>query len=224
MPKLIDLTGKRFGRLVVLERVENRVTENGSSTTMWRCRCDCGNIVDVHGGNLRSGHTRSCGCYNIDNIIERNTKHNHSSERLYQVWNSMIGRCYNKKYDKYKNYGHIGIKVCDEWKRDYMAFRKWAYLNGYDENAPFQRCTLDRINPHGDYCPENCRWVDFSVQANNKSTTIYITYNDETHSLLEWSKLLNINRGTLYCRIYIYNWSIERAFNTPVRVRSIKIS
>ena len=80
----------------------------------------------------------------------------------------MITRCYNDKVESYKNYGGRGIRVCDEWRNDYAAFREWALANGYDPNAERGKCTIDRINNDGNYCPENCRWVDMHVQRVNQ--------------------------------------------------------
>ena len=79
----------------------------------------------------------------------------------------MMQRCYNPKNDRYRWYGEIGTKVCDDWK-NFVAFQKWATSNGYDENAPRGKCTLDRINPFGNYEPSNCRWVTMTVQNKNK--------------------------------------------------------
>jgi hypothetical protein len=80
----------------------------------------------------------------------------------------MKNRCYNKNSPDYKNYGGRGIKICDEWLNDFTAFNKWAFENGYDENAPKLACTIDRINNDLGYSPENCRWVDIATQNRNK--------------------------------------------------------
>lgn len=93
-----------------------------------------------------------------------------STERLYHVWASMKQRCSNPNNNSYKNYGGKGVTVCKEWASDYMIFRDWALLTGYDKSAPRGRCTLDRIDPYGDYEPKNCRWVDAKIQANNRRT------------------------------------------------------
>lgn len=112
--------------------------------------------------------------------------------RIYNLWHTMKERCYVKTQISYPNYGGKGIKVCDEWQ-DFIPFMEWAYANGYDENAPRGQCTLDRIDPNGDYCPENCRWVNFSVQANNKSTNVFLEYNGIVDTLSNHARRLGVN-------------------------------
>lgn len=158
-----DLTGQRFGRLTVLRRAESR-----NKHTMWLCKCDCGTVKEVFGSALVSGLSTSCGCYRVDWGKEHHTKHGHHGDRLYRVWKNMKQRCFNPSPKDKKYYAGSGVKVCDEWLHDYGAFREWAYANGYDENAQYFECTIDRINPYGDYEPCNCRWVNNYVQQNNK--------------------------------------------------------
>lgn len=211
LKKQTNLTGKRFERLVVLS-LHHR---DKNHKAYYLCECDCGNEVIIRGSHLTDGSTKSCGCYRTDTcykMIMLNTTHMLSHTKLYRVWRSMIHRCYNPKCRAFKDYGSRNIKICDEWKNDFVVFYNWAMKNGYEDNM-----TIDRINVNGNYEPSNCRWVNMLIQGNNRRNNHYITYNGTTHTLTEWSRILGINDTTLFSRICGCKWSIERAFTTPVR-------
>ncbi len=123
-------------------------------------------------------------------------KHGLSHTRIDNIYKNMISRCYYSKNSRYERYGKRGIKVCDEWKNDKTLFFEWAFNNGYSENL-----SLDRIDTDGDYSPNNCRWADVLTQQNNKSTNHNITVNNETHSLAEWERRLNLTAGTLWNKL-----------------------
>lgn len=163
MTRACDLTGQRFGRLVAL----NRTKKGNLRGTFWLCQCDCGNQTIVATQNLKQGQIRSCGCL-LREARKSNCTHGMSDTRLFYVWNNMKNRCNWKKHKDYHNYGGRGIRVCDEWLHDFGTFASWALANGYDENAPYGACTLDRIDPDKDYEPSNCRFADSFVQANNR--------------------------------------------------------
>ena len=158
--RTIDLTGKRFGRLVVISKAD-RV--NGM--IRWLCKCDCGNETVVYGNNLRRGTTRSCGCFRHEFLMatcKAHITHGQEPMRLYRVWGDMRSRCRNPNHRAYKYYGGRGITICAEWD-DYTAFRDWAFAHGYREGL-----TIDRINNDGNYEPGNCRWITMAEQNKNK--------------------------------------------------------
>lgn len=212
MGKFEDLTGKKFGRLTVIKRVENHVQPSGKQYLQWLCKCDCGNETVVRGANLKRGHTQSCGCL----IKETNSTHGLKKTRLYVVWRDIKLRCFNPNANNFKDYGAKGIVMCDEWRNDFKAFYDWAMENGYNPNAKRGECTIDRIDNNKGYFPENCRWVDNLVQQNNKKNNVFISYNNETHSVAEWSRILDISRYALYARLK-KGWSVEKTLTTPLR-------
>lgn len=177
MGNRIDLTGQRFGRLIVLERAEDHITKSGKKVKRWNCLCDCGNKKIVRHGELRNGHTQSCGCLHKEKVGAMNRTHGLSAkhDRLYPLWKSIKYRCYNKNSKSYKDYGGRGIKMCDEWLNNPKAFCDWAINNGYKEDKTdkgVNMLTIDRIDVNGNYCPENCRFVTNEVQAKNKRNSI----------------------------------------------------
>lgn len=214
MSKFIDLTGKRFGKLIVLKRIEDYVFNSGRKERQWLCKCDCGNEINVIGTNLKRGNTKSCGCYRIDVTKELHTKHNLSNSKFMNTLKGMKSRCYNPKDKRYNNYGGRGITICDEWlcEDGLINFYNWLINNRYAENL-----TIDRIDSNKGYYPDNCRWVDMKTQQNNRTNNRLITYNNETMTLAMWAEKLGLNYKILANRIYSYGWSIEKAFNTPIR-------
>lgn len=173
-----ELTGQRFGRLTVIEyQLQHKTLPNGKRKAVgkWLCSCDCGMTTLVVGTDLVKGKTRSCGCLKAECTKERNTTHGYSKkERLYTIWYAMKQRCYYNKAQHRKNYSMKGIKVCDEWKDDYAAFRAWAYEHGYYEqpkDTPHKEIlSIDRIDPDGDYCPENCQWISCDANLRKRFT------------------------------------------------------
>ena len=138
-----DLTGKRYGSLLVVEKSEIRSGTN----PVWNCLCDCGNMTLVIQENLLNGHTKSCGCKSSRSTIgDRTQTHGMSHERLYNVWRSMKARCENPNTESYPYYGARGITVCEAWRHSFVTFYNWAMKNRYDPDAPFGQCTIDRID------------------------------------------------------------------------------
>lgn len=186
-----DITGKKYGSLTVIERAKNH-----GHDTYWLCRCDCGNLRECQAGLLKTGMVNSCGCKTSEHCRIAQTVHNLTNTRIHHIWSNMKQRCYNKKSISYPLYGQRGVVVCDEWRNDFMRFYCWAKENGYKENL-----TLDRIDFNGNYCPENCRWVDKITQQNNKRNSHYLTHNGQTHTVSEWGRITGIKPGTIFARL-----------------------
>lgn len=191
-----NLTGKVFGRLTVLERVENRIAKSGKTDRQFLCRCQCGKEIIVPAFRLLNGSTRSCGCLAAEQSVIRNTTHGESDSRLYHIWTGMKQRCHNPKSPSYKNYGARGIIVCDEWFDDFQAFYDWAMSNGYDNTL-----SIDRINSNDIYKPSNCRWATMEVQQNNKRNNHLLTYNGETLTVNQMARKYGLNIGVFKCNI-----------------------
>lgn len=193
MPK-IDLTGQKFGNLTVIEYLGRK-----NHSSFWRCKCDCGKVVDCYYGNLKRGTTTSCGCLRSHYFKKRSYYHGESTTALYKDWTSMKNRCYNPNAQQYHNYGGRGIKVCDEWK-SYLPFKKWAIENGYSKGL-----SIDRIDVNGDYSPDNCRWATMREQANNTRRNVFIDYDGQRKTAAEWGRELGVKADTI-------RWRVERGW------------
>ena len=192
---LKDLTGLRFDRLVVIRRADNY--KNGASR--WECKCDCGKIKTISGYSLTAGKTKSCGCFHDEG---NHITHGMSNGRLYTIWCNMKRRCKSKAA---KNYGGRGITVCAEWAGCFETFRDWALANGYREDL-----TIERKDPNGDYCPENCTWATMVEQQNNKRDNHMISFRGKTQTLQQWANETGIKAATIRYRLR-KGWSVDIA-------------
>lgn len=183
---LDSLIGKKFNMLTIVSYKKKYNNKN-----YFVCKCDCGNISEIRANHILNDNQYSCGC------IRTKYENRNVGEAIYDTWNRMMHRCYDIKHHKYARYGARGISVCDEWKNNYDSFYKWSINNGFQLGL-----SIDRINNNGNYEPSNCRWATRKQQMNNTSRNKYLTYNNETHTLAEWSDILNIKYNTICSRLH----------------------
>lgn len=207
--KRIDLTGLRFGRLVVIKHARS---ENGK--TFWDCVCDCGNRKEAIGNKLRSGLIKSCGCLSRE-LLENGTRRTHgkSGSRVYRIWNAMLQRCRNKNVERYPVYGGRGITVCKRWMK---------FENFYEDmgDVPAGK-SIDRIDNDLGYFKENCRWASSKEQCANKRKTVKFLFNGEVLTLTEHARVVGIKPHTVYMRLRS-GWSIHDALTTSPKKISAK--
>lgn len=153
--RLINLVGQPFGRLTVVARSSVIVGQS----TVWECRCECGNLRHVPAENLKTGKTQSCGCFNQERRSERMTTHGRSQSREYDSWICMRERCNRPTNEHYKYYGGRGITVCARWQDSFANFFA-------DMGSRPLGTTLDRFPDNdGNYEPANCRWATAKQQS-----------------------------------------------------------
>lgn len=237
-----DLTGMRFGKLIVSEKLENdnwkcrcdcggvgiyskvslvqgwkrdcgcvkrgdwiigkkyemltikRIIREKGEETKVECLCDCGNTKTLSLTRVINKKVKSCGCLVPDKLRSVRKTHGKSKSRIYKIWKKMNDRCRNVNNKDYDKYGGRDIEISPEWSGEHGAenFIKWAYENGYDENAEKGKCTIDRINVDGNYEPSNCRWINMIEQSYNRRNTIRISVYGEMLTVKEISEKYNI--------------------------------
>lgn len=211
MPNKIELKGRKFGRLTVIEQNPDKGIR---SELIWNCLCACGNIVSVRGLNLRSGHTKSCGCLQIEATKNIEGNHNMSKSKFYRTWESMKRRCMVKTADDYDRYGGRGIKVCKRWM-DFSNFKEDLYSSYLVHCKKYgeKETTIDRIDNNGSYEPKNVRWATYKVQSRNKRNSRLLRYKGKLRTLAYWSERSCINYATIYDRLK-RGWSVKKSLET----------
>ena len=195
-------TGKRFGNLVCIGK------DPSKDSRYYLFKCDCGNVKSIIQDSVKRGATISCGCYRKKNPAHLTYGFSHT--RIDNIFKSMIDRCENPKSYNYHKYGARGIRVCNEWKTNKVRFFEWAFSNGYSESL-----TLDRIDNSKGYSPNNCRWVTYKVQNNNRRNNHRITAFGMEKTMSEWSDYTGIKASNIYCRLK-KGWSVEKALTKEV--------
>jgi hypothetical protein len=201
MVKPIDILGNKYGRLTVLAR--DGINHVGKA--LWLCQCDCGNKKIVVGYDLRSGHTKSCGCLNKEHFGNLNKKHGKSWTPEWKIWVAMKRRCYDQSQQFYNMYGGRGIIVCKKW-HDFNNFYN-------DMGKRPDGMSIERINVNGNYEPSNCKWATAKEQARNTTRNFMVTANNKTQALSAWAEELGLNYYTVRSRIYKLKWNpVEALF------------
>jgi len=201
-----NIIGKRFTRLLVVAEVPKTGHER-----RFLCKCDCGKESFVAMSKLKTGKTKSCGCFKRDVA----TKHGHTwtngernETQVYKAWHGMKQRCYNANHPNYHCYGGRGIIVCERWLESFEFFLEDM------GNAP-SGTSIDRIDNSGNYEPGNCRWATRKEQAENTRRNVLMAYLGRTQLLSQWAHELGIKQNTIVYRLR-RGWSHEKALSEPV--------
>lgn len=194
----LELTGLTFWYWTV-EKFSN-ISEKGF--TLWDCDCVCGNKGKVSGYNLKSGHSKSCGCLAIERGKEANITHGMAKTPLHKIWLGIKQRCYNANSASYKNYGGRGIKLSEEWLdfQKFYADMIWTYKTGL---------TIERLDVNKNYCKENCAWISKIDQSRNRTNTIWVTTEKGIMTVTEAAKLAGVSWFCMYNR-HLRNCSIDK--------------
>lgn len=197
---VINLTGRQFGKLTVVARGEN----SRAKKARWICRCDCGLNTLVVSSDLLAGKTRSCGCAKPG---ESRALFGSNLPVEYNTWVNMRARCNNPNHPKFRRYGGRGIRVCERWD---------SFANFFADmgEKPSARHSIDRIDVHGDYCPENCKWSTDREQSCNRTNNKLITAHGETLTQSQWARRLGVHDSIIYSRLK-NGWDPERAVSEP---------
>jgi hypothetical protein len=194
-----DITGQKYGMLTALFMSRKERRPNGDSCRLWKCKCDCGNEIEVPVGALTSGNTKTCGC------TSKAKTHGMGNSRIYQIWADMKVRCDNPDNQSYHYYGGKGVSYDPAWSKFENFYEEMK--DGYSEEL-----TLDRIDHCGNYEKSNCRWLSKTAQSRNRG--MCSTNKTGVTGVRTWHDKKN---GTKYyvagCKSHITRKMIERHFS-----------
>jgi Fe2+ or Zn2+ uptake regulation protein len=207
-----DITNEKYGKLTV----KRYLGLDDHNQAIWYCECDCGGNRNVRTSKLKSGEVISCGCTNYSMSKENSTTHGMTHTSIFSIWGGMKARCDNPNHVAYNGYGGRGITVCERWLmfENFMEDMYESYLKHCEEFGE-DNTSIDRIDVNGNYEPSNCKWATRQEQQNNTRKNIFITLNEETHTVAEWSRIYEVSRYLVYGRLH-RGWEInERLFSPP---------
>lgn len=205
-----DLSGQRFGRLVVLSRAKN-----AGKHTRWSCLCDCGTATTASSTHLKTGHKASCGCLAAETsaaTAKKNAKHGMWKTPEFGVWAGMVKRCHSPTSPGFEKYGAKGIEVCPQWREDFQAF--------YDHVGPRPDAnhSIDRIDGSLGYQPGNVRWATIEEQNNNRSNNVRMLVNGESLTVAQIAKRFGLSHRCVAYRI-AQGWPADKVIRPSGRHR-----
>ena len=191
--KEINIKGEKFNKLTALRYLGNE---------LWEFKCECGKIISKKAADVKRGKTKSCSriC----------TTGNPSKHPLYQTWDGIKRRCYQKTATGYQNYGGRGIIMSESWKNSF-----WNFVSDMGDK-PFSTASIDRIDNTEGYCKENCKWSSPLNQANNRRNNIYIKYQNQIYSLYSLCRLLGLKHSTVYWQLKKSKLEPQEFFNQNI--------
>lgn len=209
MAKFNDLTGQKFHRLTAIKYLGGR---------KWRCKCDCGNMIDVFTNNLTRNNTKSCGCLNKELASKRSTTYGLSNSKVFHIAIGIIQRCTNPNRPDFKNYGGRGVTIYSEWKNNPSKFAQWMLNNGWYDGCQVDKDIKSKPNKIG-YYPDTISFISPEENARHKRNIIQITYNGKTQPLKSWCDELNLPYRTIFNRYKYLGWKdAVTLFETPVKL------
>lgn len=204
------MIGLKFNRLKIIEGPFKHLQPSGQTKKKWKCECDCGVIGIYFEHKMKSGHTKSCGCYSIETHKVAKLTHGKTNTSLFNIWVNMRQRCGNANNPAYHQYGGRGITVCERWLESFENF----YEDMGDRPSP--KHSIDRIDNDGGYELKNCRWAEIDIQSHNRRDNVYLEHNNRRQTISEWADEVGIKRSTICQRIYRSGWIIHKALTTPL--------
>lgn len=210
MPKIdiSTLIGKKYNFLTILNKSPRQL--NGKYFV--QCLCECGSIKDYYLFKVKTGHTKSCGCYK-GNKGKNFETHGLSHHPLYEIWSNILFRCYNPNSSQYKDYGGRGVIMCDKWKGDFKIFYDWCIQNGWQKRLVVDKdikAKLLGVEPLL-YSPDRCSIITHKQNSNCTQRSYFIEYKGEIKTASEWAKIYNLRESTIRYRIN-NNWPLESVF------------
>ena len=191
------IKGAKYGKWTLISKVR---------ASYWVALCDCGTNKTVFVGNLKAGKSTSCGCVAKQLTSERTRAHGLSHSAIHNLWTRIRQRCGNPSHGKFSYYGGRGIRVCERWS---------VFENFYEDMGDIpEGCSLDRIDPNGDYSPNNCRWATKKMQARNTRSNHFVEHDGQRLTLAEWAEIKGINQLTISKRLQ-RGWPAGDAIERP---------